>query len=88
MEVCVMTLYYPGIYLLVEVESCTIPKTVRDLESIIKLHQVFMSIRENAIDLLSERFHTTPLQANYSKWLRPTADTPSAENYLSVLVKK
>jgi len=45
MEVCVMTLYYPGIYLLVEVESCTIPKTVRDLGSLIKLHQILMSIR-------------------------------------------
>ncbi|CAG8458145.1 8625_t:CDS:10 [Funneliformis mosseae] len=89
MEVCVMTLYYPGIYLLVEVESCTIPKTVRDLGSLIKLHQILMSIRENAIDLLGERSRTTPLQTNYSEWLRPTADTPSAktENYLSVLMK-
>ena len=44
MEVCVITLYYPGIYLLVKVESCTIPKTVRDLGSLIKLHQILMSI--------------------------------------------
>ncbi|CAG8762457.1 44059_t:CDS:2, partial [Gigaspora margarita] len=77
MEVCVMILYCPGIYLLVEVESCTIPKTVRDLESLIKLHQVLISIRENAIDLLGERYNTTPLQTNYTTWLRPTANTPT-----------
>ncbi|CAG8626947.1 2101_t:CDS:1, partial [Acaulospora morrowiae] len=44
MDVYVMT-YCPGIYLLVEVESCTIPKTVRDLESLIKLHKVLIGIR-------------------------------------------
>lgn len=45
MEVCIMTLYHPGIYILVEVESCSIPITVKDLGLIIKFHQVLMSIQ-------------------------------------------
>ncbi len=44
-KVCVMILYYPRIYLLIKVESCIIPKTVRDLGSLIKLYQTLISIQ-------------------------------------------
>ncbi|CAI2189770.1 9995_t:CDS:2, partial [Funneliformis geosporum] len=54
MVVCVMKLQYPGIYLMVEVANCIISNSVRELESIMKLHQTLMSIRENAIDYLDE----------------------------------
>ncbi|CAG8720138.1 13109_t:CDS:2, partial [Racocetra fulgida] len=47
MTVCVMKLHSSGIYLLVEVASCTIPKTARDLEQIMILYQILMSIRVN-----------------------------------------
>ncbi|CAG8804480.1 3232_t:CDS:2, partial [Cetraspora pellucida] len=77
MTVCVMKLHSSGIYLLVEVASCTIPKTARDLEQIMILYQILMSIRDVAVDVLGERSCTTPLQANYKDWLRPTASTPT-----------
>ncbi|CAG8815640.1 15748_t:CDS:10, partial [Gigaspora margarita] len=31
-------------------------------------------------DSLGERYNTTPIQTNYSIWLRPTADTPTKKN--------
>ncbi|CAG8562152.1 3022_t:CDS:10 [Ambispora gerdemannii] len=77
MTVCVMKLHSSGIYLLVEVASCTIPKTARDLEQIMILYQILMSIRDVAVDVLGERSCSTPLQANYKDWLRPTASTPT-----------
>ncbi|CAG8616033.1 17993_t:CDS:2 [Acaulospora morrowiae] len=74
MSVCVMELHSPGIYLLVEVVSCNIPKNVRDLEQIMIFYQILMSIRYNAGDIFGERFCTTPLQTktNYKEWIRPT----------------
>jgi len=45
MVVCVMKLQYPGIYLLVEVADCIIPKSIRELEHIMRLHQILISIR-------------------------------------------
>ncbi|CAG8631192.1 11388_t:CDS:10, partial [Ambispora leptoticha] len=77
MTVCVMKLHSSGIYLLVEVASCTIPKTARDLEQIMILYQILMSIRDVAVEVLGERSCTTPLQTNYKDWLRPTASTPT-----------
>lgn len=45
MTVYVMKLHFPGLYLLVEVASYNIPKNVKDLEQIMVLHQILMSIR-------------------------------------------
>ncbi|CAI2168419.1 14522_t:CDS:2 [Funneliformis geosporum] len=72
MSVCVMELYSPGIYLFVEVASCNIPKNVRDLEQIMIIYQILMSVRHNAVDILGEKFCTTPLQTDYKEWTRPT----------------
>ncbi|CAG8503933.1 7059_t:CDS:2 [Scutellospora calospora] len=77
MSVCILDLLSPGIYILAEVDSLIIPKTVRNPESIMKLYQILMSIRDNAVDILGDRSCTTPLQTNYSTWLRPTAITPN-----------
>ncbi|CAJ0751582.1 7504_t:CDS:2, partial [Entrophospora sp. SA101] len=44
-KVCILDLLSPGIYILAEVESLSIPKTVRNLESIMKLHNTLISIR-------------------------------------------
>ncbi|CAG8572674.1 3607_t:CDS:2 [Paraglomus occultum] len=82
MVVCVMKLQYPGIYLLVEVADCTIPKSIRDLEHIMKLHQILISIRENAIDYLDESGNVTPDHTNYWSWIKPTANTPSKTKHL------
>lgn len=49
MEVCVMLLYQPGIYFLVEVEACNIPKSIRDIESVMNLYQVLINIRVSLI---------------------------------------
>nr|CAG8667726.1 4465_t:CDS:2 [Entrophospora candida] len=76
MVVCVMKLQYSGIYLMVEVANCTISNSVRELESIMKLHQTLMSIRENAIDYLDEAGHSTPIRTNYLDWINKTATTP------------
>ncbi|CAG8823272.1 27814_t:CDS:2, partial [Gigaspora margarita] len=86
MTVCVMELHSPGIYLLVEVALCTIPKTARDLNQIMILYQILMSIRDVAVDVLDMRSCTTPLQENYKDWLRPTAKDGdnSSENIVNV----
>ncbi|CAG8734197.1 11487_t:CDS:2, partial [Funneliformis caledonium] len=76
MVVCVMKLQYPGIYLMVEVANCTIPNSVRQLESIMKLHQTLISIKENAIDYLEEDGYSIPTSTNYFDWINPTATTP------------
>ncbi|RHZ77734.1 hypothetical protein Glove_174g73 [Diversispora epigaea] len=74
MEVCILVLYHPGIYFLVEIESCNLPKSFRDLESIKKLYEVLMGIRKNSINFLSEKSQT---QIDFSTWLRLTANTPN-----------
>ncbi|CAG8625511.1 11215_t:CDS:10 [Funneliformis mosseae] len=81
MVVCVMKLQYPGIYLMVEVANCTIPNSVRQLESIMKLHQTLISIKENAIDYLEEDGYSTPTSTNYLDWINPTATTPIKNIY-------
>ncbi|CAH1761015.1 10359_t:CDS:2 [Entrophospora sp. SA101] len=65
MVICVMKLQYPGIYLMVEMANCTISNSVRELESIMKLHQTLMSIKENRIDYLVEAGYSTPIRTNH-----------------------
>ncbi|CAJ0823877.1 6330_t:CDS:2 [Entrophospora sp. SA101] len=70
-----MELYMPGIYLMMEISKCQIPKSVQNLEDVMRIHQLLMSTKENAISYLEDSYTTPPHQV-YSEWLCPTAGTP------------
>nr|CAG8434740.1 13000_t:CDS:2 [Entrophospora candida] len=50
-------------------------KSVQYLEDVMRIHQLLMSTKENAISYLEDSYTTPPHQV-YSEWLCPTAGTP------------
>ncbi|CAH1758003.1 4844_t:CDS:2 [Entrophospora sp. SA101] len=49
--------------------------SVQNLEDVMRIHQLLMSTKENAISYLEDSYTTPPHQV-YSEWLCPTAGTP------------